>query len=361
MRPFLCGVKQRTERSIFDGARCNTKQYLLRSNATACPLQIFTVTFPEAKKDFWNRYKDHATVIFRTCAFQVSMHTPDIPMRYPKFFLVFLQSEPASHPAPDPHPHMKLDSQRLLPQLPSDVCSVAFMAALRSVSGSCKDCSQAGAIECHVAVSSCNVEPVTAAQLQKKRSRNTETLNTAVILWYHTWSCILHREILGSFGNFWLDSSMSDSGILAMVKMYHKTIHLHDLWQSATRSDMPSRQVSSACSPLTEAESFLPWRNTSGRSKRYHSDHGSSPKKTSCSLLVMGQVLEERKPNHDTSRSWRTSHVLMSRFSGNFVEPCHVQYQRFRNHDTCSPWISLDFVRSWFLAAWKTRCSRSRK
>lgn len=73
-------------------------------------------------------------------------------------------------------------SNQRVPQLPSDVCSVAFNAFLRSVSGSCKDCCQA-AIECHVALSSCNLEPVKAAQLKQKTSRNFEQV--VLIIWYH--------------------------------------------------------------------------------------------------------------------------------------------------------------------------------
>lgn len=173
MRPFLCSVEQKTERSIFDGARCNTKEYLLRSNATACPLQIFTVTFPEAKKDFWNRNKDHATVIFRTCAFQVSMHTPDIPMRYPS----------SSRP-PSP---LKLfptaaatSKRRLLRRLHGRLAQ-----RVRQLQG--------------LLPGWCNRMPCSGVQLQlgtchscrapKKRSRNTKTLNKAVIIWYHIWSC----------------------------------------------------------------------------------------------------------------------------------------------------------------------------
>ncbi len=117
-----------------------------------------------------------------------------------------------------------------------------------------------------------------------------------------------------------------------------------------------SSLISSACSPCTEAKSFLPWLNTSGRSKRYHSDHGSSQKKQ---LQPSGH---ETSSVRKETKSWYFEILenIWCIYAETFRQFCGTMFSIKDSGTiyTCSPWISLDFVRSWLLAAWKTRCSR---
>ena len=80
------------------------------SSATACPLLIFTVPLPEAKKDSRYRNKHHATVIFRVLQDLCISGFNEYPWDTLSFFYLlhlnllhktFISAEP---PAPNPHP-----------------------------------------------------------------------------------------------------------------------------------------------------------------------------------------------------------------------------------------------------------------